>query len=515
MPAGTFPAIIAAMAAVDSLLKVASARGAEAIIITSDEVPAIRRGGAPEPLSMPPIGGPLVRTFLAEVVGDRELADGGFLTTSYLAADGLRYSVRIEDLGDKLRLAFTQTGSATQTAPARAAPKRVAPPSRAETPTAPFSRVSADEPAAAPQPADPIEPGATSADAVATLHRLCEYADQQDAADLFLSGGADARIRVVGELRELPGTAMADDELLAAFTLDRPELATLATDRSLDFAIEPRPGSRYRVNLYHHADGLAAALRPIRSVIPTLEQLNLPGELRDLADYPNGLVLVTGMAGSGKSTTLASIVDHVNRSRSRHVITLEDPIEYRYPGRQALIHQREIGVHVTDFASGLRAALRESPDLILLGEMRDRETIAAALTAAETGHLVLATLHASNAMVAIDRIIDVFPSDHQRQIRIQLSIVLREILTQYLLPTSAGDGRVPAYERMIKNDAIAANIRDDKTHQIPSAIQTGRAEGMVPLELSLARLVRQGHLTRAAALAVAKEQTYLLELLRG
>jgi twitching motility protein PilT len=234
-----------------------------------------------------------------------------------------------------------------------------------------------------------------------------------------------------------------------------------------------------------------------------------------MADYPNGLVLVTGMAGSGKSTTLASIVDHVNRSRARHVITLEDPIEYAHPSRLALVHQREIGRDVTDFASGLRAALRESPDIILLGEMRDRETIAAALTAAETGHLVLSTLHASNAMVAIDRVIDIFPADHQRQIRLQLSIVLREVLTQYLLPNVAGDARVPAYERMIKNDAIASHIRDDKTHQIPSAIQTGRAEGMVPLELSLARLVRAGHLTRTAAQAMAREPGYLAELLRG
>ena len=473
----------------------------------------MRRGGVDEALSMPPISHGLVSAFLAEVIGESsdELDRTGMVTSAYQSDDGGHYTVNIEASPGKLRLAFAQASAPKAAPPARPTP--VSAP-LASTATAAFVAPANSEANIAASNQFSANPD-FDADTGARIAELCAYATDEGASDLFLTTAGDARLRIADQLRELPGTAMSEAELRAGFTLTPTHLAELDQRGSVDFAIEPRPGARLRVNLFRHAGGLSAALRPIRLNPPTLAELNLPASLNGLAAHPNGLVLVTGMAGSGKSTTLVAIVEQLNRGASKHIITLEDPIEYRYQSRRALIHQREIGAQVCDFATGLRAALREAPNVILLGEMRDRETIAAALTAAETGHLVLATLHASNAMVAIDRMIDIFPDGQQRQIRIQLSIVLREILTQYLLPTADGNGRVPAYERMITNDAISANIRDDKTHHIPSAIQTGRSEGMVALELSLARLVRAGNITRAEGLARAKEKSYFTELLHG
>jgi twitching motility protein PilT len=347
-----------------------------------------------------------------------------------------------------------------------------------------------------------------------SLAELCELVRVNGASDLFLSAGIAARVRVAGQLREVPGAIFSDDQILALFgeALSPARLETLEATGSVDLSFTPLPGARYRVNLYRQTNGLAAALRPLRSTPPTLDELNLPRDLTRLTGYQNGLVLFTGTAGAGKSTTLVALIEQLNQTQAKHVVSLEDPIEYLFQSRRALVHQREVGDHVADFASGLRAALRESPDVILLGEMRDRETTAAALTAAETGHLVLATLHASSAVVAIDRIIDIFPAAQQQQIRYQLSLVLRETVTQFLLQTVGGGARVPAYERMVVNDAIGSLIRDSRTHQMPSAIQTGRAEGMVPLELSLARLVQGGQVSLETARQVARDPGYLEEL---
>jgi twitching motility protein PilT len=217
------------------------------------------------------------------------------------------------------------------------------------------------------------------------------------------------------------------------------------------------------------------------------------------------MVLVTGQAGAGKSTTLVALVEELNRSSARHIITLEDPIEFEYVPRRSLIHQREVGQHVASFAEGLRAALRESPDVILVGEMRDGDTMAAALTAAETGHLVLSTLHAASAEMALDRIIDSFPEGQQRQVRVQLASVLRAVFTQFLLPSTAPPARVPAYELLVMNSAVAAMIREDKCHQIPSQIQTGREGGMIHLDRVLARLLQERRIELASARAIARE----------
>jgi twitching motility protein PilT len=456
------------MAAVDSLLKLIPARNAEALTIISNAVPQLRKGGEPAPLSMPPLSAALVSNFVTEV--------GGSDAKRYCTEDGAVYSVRVETADDGICMTFVPAGG----------PK-------------------ASTPAPEPPMVALVEDRSSYTGEIDEL--LCEV-ERRGASDLVLSSGSNAWLRVDGAMREIPGTCFSDELLLRALNVDR---ADLGASGSLDFALQGR--RRYRVNVFRQSRGIAAALRPIRDDPPTLADLRLPHTLHELVELRNGLVLVTGTAGSGKSTTLAALIEHLNHTRARHIITLEDPIEYEYRPVRCLIHQREIGEQVPDFATGLRSALRESPDIILVGELRDRETIAAAITAAETGHLVLGTLHASSAMVAIDRLIDVFPSDQQRQIRYQLATTLRATLTQILLPSTRAPGRAPAIELMRANDAIAANIRDNKTHHIPSAIQTGRASGMIPLEQSLARMVRNGLVERADAQAAAKEPAFFRELL--
>jgi twitching motility protein PilT len=226
-------------------------------------------------------------------------------------------------------------------------------------------------------------------------------------------------------------------------------------------------------------------------------------------------VLLTGAAGSGKSTTLAALVEHINRTEARHIITLEDPIEFEHRNQRSMVHQREVGRHVESFSSGLRAALRESPDVILLGEMRDLPTIAAALTAAETGHLVFSTLHTGDATSAIDRIIDVFPGHQQIQIRLQLASVLRAVVTQFLVPSVHGPAHVPAIEKLVVTSAVACQIREGRNHQIPSLIQAGGAEGMITLERSLASLVRSGRVALPTALRHARDEQGLRKLVKG
>ena len=287
---------------------------------------------------------------------------------------------------------------------------------------------------------------------------------------------------------------------------------------SVDLAVEIAAGelsSRYRVNIFKQQRGVAAALRPIRRGPPSLRELNLPDHLYELVEFRNGLVLVTGPTGSGKSTTLAALVEHLNHSAERHIITLEDPIEYLYEPERCLIHQREVGRHVESFAAGLRAALREDPDVILVGEMRDRDTISAALTAAETGHLVLSTLHSGTPWTAIDRMIDVFPADQQRQVRLQLSDVLRSIVSQHLLPSTSPPLRIPAYEMLRVTSGVASQIREDKLHQIQSSIQTGRDNGMVSLERCLAELLRGGQIDAETARAAAHDERSLADLTRS
>lgn len=348
------------------------------------------------------------------------------------------------------------------------------------------------------------------------LLRMLELTLENRASDLLLPVGGQAAMRAGGEWTELPSPPIQAEDLLALFSqvLTPRHREILLRTGSTDLAyvlLHERGSRRFRVNLFYQLSGLCAALRPIWDDVPTLAQLNLPDSLKHLVDPPHGLVLVTGPAGSGKSTTLTSLIDHLNRTRACHVVTLEDPIEFVHPRRKAIIHQREIGAHVESFATGLRAALREAPDVLLVGELRDLETISAAITAAETGHLVLATLHAGSAAMAIDRLIDVFPEHQQSQVRLQLSGVLRSVMTQRLLPGTRPTSRYPALEILHVNHAVAHLIRDRRVFQIPSQIQIGREDGMLSLEHSLVELVRTGRISRETASKATSDLSQLRE----
>lgn len=343
-----------------------------------------------------------------------------------------------------------------------------------------------------------------------TFDGLLHAVIEQRASDLILSAGRPARVRVAGDFWSVPWAVFDDEAILSPLgdLLTPKRQARLAESGSVDVAIEVQDATgkshRFRVNVFRQFDGLAAAWRPILERVPSFHSLGLPESLSSLVELPYGLVLLTGPTGAGKSTTLASMIEHLNTTAQRHIITLEDPIEYRFRDQLSMIHQREVGMHVDGFAQGLRAALREAPDVILVGEMRDLDTISAALTAAETGHLVLSTLHAGTSVQAIDRIIDVFPENQQQQVRAQLSDCLRAIVAQRLLPTPSRD-RVAAIELVMVNLAVSACIRDRRTHQLNNVIVSGRAAGMIPFDYSLSQLVAQGRIDPETALRAARD----------
>ena len=280
----------------------------------------------------------------------------------------------------------------------------------------------------------------------------------------------------------------------------------MAEGYDIDFALTSSDGNRQRVNIFRQQNEIAATIRLLNNHIPTLEELNMPEKLYQLVEEPRGLILVTGPTGSGKSTTLAAMIEHVNQTKPVHVITIEDPIEYTYQNKKALIHQRETGRDVINFASALRSALREDPDIILVGEMRDYETISAALTAAETGHLVLSTLHTTGAAQTIDRVIDACPGDTQNQVRTQLSGVLKGVVTQCLMPTADGKGRIAGTELLLGTDAVCNLIRESKIHQMASVMQSGVSMGMHTLNMDLMRLVAQNRITRETALQYTNDR---------
>jgi twitching motility protein PilT len=503
------------MAAIDSLLRILAAQNGDAMVVASGKAPVLRRGDESIPFSMPPLQHQLVVSFLEEIVDAERraaLARDGRLGFTY-EREGVAFAVRAEQRGQELVLEFVAGD------PARPARSPLALPPGAHPPASGSAAPAAGPPVAegGVRPAR-IAPVVEGAGAPAALTRVLERAVEERASDVILSAGLAARLRVGGRLVETGGSVCAEEDILGLLgaVLTAAHRHSLDESGSVDLAWQDAAGRRYRVNLFSQDRGLAAVLRPIREDVPTLRELNLPDELLGIVGPADGLVLITGPAGSGKSTTLVALIEHVNQTQPRHVITLENPIEHLYASKRALIHQREVGRDVESFAAGLRAALRESPDIILLGEMRDHATISAALTAAETGHLVISTLHSGSAATAIDRIIDVFPAHQQPQVRSQLSSVLRAVLTQVLVPAAQPAVRlVPAYEKMIVNHAVATKIREDRCHQLATEIQTGRAEGMVSLEQSLASLVRARAVQLDVARAYAREPQVLEELVRG
>jgi twitching motility protein PilT len=329
---------------------------------------------------------------------------------------------------------------------------------------------------------------------------LVGYARQNDCSDLHITSHQPPTFRKLGELFIGPFEGTREDyRALILSLLNGFQTEELQLGKDLDFSFEDANGHRYRVNVYHQQNELAAAIRILRNDIPTLADLQLPPVITNLAQQPRGIVLVTGPTGSGKSTTLAAMIDHINESRRAHIITIEDPIEYVHKSKNCLVHQRELHRDVASFSDALRSAMREDPDVILVGEMRDYETISAAVTAAETGHLVFSTLHTTGAAQTLDRIVDVYPSHSQGMIRSQLAGVLRGVITQTLIPRTDRSGRIAATEILVGTDAVLNLIREGKYHQISSTMQSGAAVGMHTLAGDLADMVRKGLITETDA----------------
>lgn len=344
---------------------------------------------------------------------------------------------------------------------------------------------------------------------MAQLDKIFRTAVQYKASDVYITTGTKPILRLNGDLiaiEEHPvlSKKMAEDYLLEILSDKQKE--EFSRNLDLDFSLEVPGISRFRVNLFVQRKGIAACFRVIPENVHTLEELGLPDKLKDIARADSGLVLVTGATGSGKSTTLAAMLNEVNQHEARHIITIEDPIEYVHENNKSIIEQREVGTHTLSFQKALRSALREDPDVVLVGEMRDLETIALALTAAETGHLVFATLHTNGAAASIDRIIDAFPTNQQNQIRMQLSSSLQAVVWQNLMKTKDGNGRVAGLEIMLNNSAVANMIRKNKTHQLNSAIETGFKEGMQTMKKSVTELLEAGIIDEETALANIPEE---------
>ena len=346
-------------------------------------------------------------------------------------------------------------------------------------------------------------PPQQQADPEINLRLLLQEMVQKGASDLHVTAGVKAKIRVDGELRDssINYVLKPKDTLQIAYSiLTEHQKKRYETEDELDFSFGVQNLSRFRGNVFRQRGCVAMAIRQIPYEITTIEKLGMPPILATLADRPRGLVLITGPTGAGKSTTLAALLDKINRERRGHIITIEDPIEFIHRHQRCMVNQREVGADTQSFTRALKYALRQDPDVILIGEMRDLETIAAALTIAETGHLVLATLHTNSAAESINRIIDAFPSHQQSQVRAQLSFVLEGVLTQMLLPKAKGRGRVAAAEIMICTPAIRAVIRDEKIHQIYSLMQAGKKHGMQTMNDAFQVLFLQGMITKEEAL---------------
>ena len=349
------------------------------------------------------------------------------------------------------------------------------------------------------------------------VERLLREAVERRASDIHLTVGVPPTLRINGALVRLALPPLGTTDMLRLFESIAPEerRAFFKQTGEVDFSHTIHGLSRFRVNAFRQRGSVAIAVRLIPEQVPTLDQLDLPEVVGALARKPRGLILVTGPTGSGKSTTMAAMINQINEEQACNIITLEDPIEYLHRHKKSLINQREIGADSLSFANGLRAALREDPDVILVGEMRDMDTISIAVRAAETGHLVLATLHTSDASQTIDRIVDVFPPYQQQQIRTQLSLTLQGIISQQLLPRRSGTGRVVAVEILVATAAVRNLIREGKSHQLMTVIQTGAKAGMQSMDVALRDLCRAGVVADEEALMRASDPENFLRLRRG
>jgi twitching motility protein PilT len=495
------------MARIDSILGIALQQGCEELRVATDAEPKLFARGVAKRLHLGATSAETLHELLGEILSperDTELSARGRLEVRYRSEAGNAYDVtlaRRTDGGLEVRFLKTLRGSVTA-APAAApgagtaaamAPREASPPVSSSFVAAPVSALPdvapsgshAHPPVHEPSPAQVTHAPHTPWRLGDGCTDLFLHAQSSQASDLHLREGEAPVVRIDGHLRRLGDDVITD--LMGLLNLEPQAARSVIEGGSLDRSIEFGEGYRARVHVYRTAHGLAGAVRFLPNSPPPLSTLGIPVPLDDVLQLPHGLVIVCGSTGSGKSTTLASMAEEAATRRSLAIVTLESPIEYRLQGGDAsIIRQREVGRDVPDFAAGLRDALREDPDIIVVGEMRDPETIALALTAAETGHLVLATLHSGSAASAIDRIVDAYPPGRQGQIRAQLADVLRVVLAQRLLPRARGSGRTLAVEVLRVNHAAASMIREGKTAQLATLLQSSRREGMIPLERSLA-----------------------------
>jgi twitching motility protein PilT len=520
--------LVVTMARIDSLLNLVDRQGANELRLGADREPQMFAEGTPKRLTMPRTTMETLRELLGDLlVEERERA---------LAEQGQVQFVHDTPGSGSFRVTFTRRGPAgapleldavflrgrgKQAAPP--APMTTAPPIVERAPRAIVERapraieveVEVEVEAPAGIASEP-RAAAASSEVGPELAALIARAASLQASDVHLQEGEAPVVRVDGHLRAFTGEPVSDLAALLGASLSAAAERRLAAGASADLGFRVEGVGRCRLNVFQTSRGRAAAIRLLRAAPPALAQLRLPVPLDDLVDLPHGLVLVCGPTGSGKSTTLAALAREALDRRACVLITLEDPIEYELAaGARGLVRQRQVGRDVKDFATGLRDALREDPDVLLIGEMRDAETVSLALTAAETGHLVLASLHSRSAASAVDRIIDTYPSEQKPQIRLQLADALRVVVSQRLIPRAAGEGRAVALEVLRGSYAVAAAIRDGKTGSLQSAMQAGKKEGMIALERCLADLVQKRQITLEAARAVANDPATLTQYLAG
>jgi twitching motility protein PilT len=518
------------VAAIDSLLKLAQRQGADELRLAVGQPPQMFAHGAPTRLSVPATNEQTLRMLLDTVLTpelERELQERGSSETTYSSAEIGTYRVtfRVRE-GGGFAAVLTEAGSvaAPAAAPQPAAPVAPAPAANLATERAPATATKPGPPAPVASVAENVErrPGAAvpmvraAPRGALTNAKLSDWLQQAVAArasDVHFAEGDPPYMRIDGVLEPLSSEVVHD--LSAILPLDAAQTARLANGGSIDTAVDIAGVGRVRVHVYVTDSGPVAALRLLVRAAPRFPTLNMPAAFDDLIDLPHGLVLVCGAAGAGKSTTLAALAQEALYRRSILLVTLEDPIEYMLtPSQTSLVRRRQIGRDVPDFASGLRDALRADPDVLLIGEIRDPETTALALTAAETGHLVLASLHSRSAASAIDRLVDASQPDQQSQVRIQLAESLRAVISQRLLRRRNGSGRLPAIELLRVNRAIASLIRDGKSAQISSVLQSSSREGMLVLERSLADRVKAGEIELEDAQAAANDPEVLSILLK-
>jgi twitching motility protein PilT len=478
---------------IDSVLKLLVQQGGTELRLTSDRRPQMFKDDIELPLTIPAMSTERIRALLDDLwtAHAAALRQQGELALTYSSAELGKFVVMLAQPDDStLEVRLRHGDRAAERDESSGAPHRDAP---------------AGVAVSSLEPTDGLP---------AALIVVLTRAASQGASDIHLSPQRAPIVRINGALQAFEGAPGFD---AAALLGGQERLEHVRAGGSVDRAFDVPAVGRVRVNIYATEDGVCAAVRILRREAPALADLHLPPQLEALIDLPHGLVVACGPTGCGKSSTLAALVQHALRARPQVLVTLEDPIEYviRPMRASGLVRQREVGTHVRDFATGLRDALREDPDILLVGEMRDPETISLALTAAETGHLVFASLHSRTAASAVERIVDTYAPERQRQIRVQLADSLRAVISQRLIPTADGAGRIPAVELLRVTHGVANLIREGRTAQIVNALQAGANEGMLVLERNLADLVRANRIRRETALAVANDPATLGEYLRA